>query len=51
VIDPDVRKVTGVAPAFPGEFTTRVPLRDRVTGFRHRYQDKTLEVILPKAVA
>jgi ferredoxin len=51
VIDPDVRKLTGVAPAFPGEFTTRVALRDRVTGFRHRYQDKTLEVILPKAVA
>jgi hypothetical protein len=49
VTDPDVRKVTGVAPAFPGEFTTRVALRDHVTGFRHRYHDKTLEVILPKA--
>jgi hypothetical protein len=49
--DPDVRKITAVAPAFPGEFTTRVALRDAVTGFRHRYQDKTLEVILPKAVA
>jgi hypothetical protein len=51
VIDPNVRKLTAVAPAFPGEFTTRVALRDPVTGFRHRYQDKTLEVILPKAVA
>jgi hypothetical protein len=51
VIDPDVRKLTAVAPAFPGEFTTQVLLRDAVTGFRHRYEDKTLEVILPKAVA
>ncbi|HWP66764.1 MAG TPA: Hsp20/alpha crystallin family protein, partial [Candidatus Limnocylindria bacterium] len=51
VIDPDVRKLTAVAPAFPGEFTTQVALRDPVTGFRHRYEDKTLEVILPKAVA
>jgi hypothetical protein len=51
VLDPEVRTLTAVAPAFPGEFTTRVALRDPVTGFRHRYQDKTLEVILPKAVA
>jgi ferredoxin len=49
VADPVVRRLTGVAPAFPSEFTTRVPLRDRVAGFRHRYRDKTLEVILPKA--
>jgi hypothetical protein len=49
VIDPQVRKLTAVAPAFPPEFTTRVPLRDPVAGFRHRYRDKTLEVILPKA--
>ena len=49
VADAQVRKLTAVAPAFPSEFTTRVPLRDPVSGFRHRYQDKTLEVILPKA--
>jgi small basic protein len=49
VVDPQVRKLTAVAPAFPPEFTTRVALRDRVAGFRHRYRDKTLEVILPKA--
>jgi ferredoxin len=49
VSDPRVRQLTGVAPAFPSEFTTRVPLRERVKGFRHRYRDKTLEVILPKA--
>ena len=51
VIDPQVRKLTAVAPAFPPEFTTRVALRDPVAGFRHRYRDKTLEVILPKAGA
>ena len=51
VTDPKVRKLTAVAPAFPPEFTTRVPLRDPVAGFRHRYRDKTLEVILPKAGA
>jgi hypothetical protein len=50
VIDPTVRKLTAVAPAFPPEFTTRVALRDPVTGFRHRYQDKVLEVVLPKVV-
>jgi hypothetical protein len=49
VIDPRVRRITGVAPAFPSEFTTRVPLGAPVSGFSHRYQDKMLEVILPKA--
>src|SRR5215831_9987845 len=48
VIDPSVRRITGAAPAFPSEFTTRVPLPDPVTGFRHRYRDKTLDVVLPK---
>jgi len=36
------------APAFPSEFTTRVPLSDPVMGFRHRYRDRTLDVVLPK---
>jgi ferredoxin len=49
VTDPRVRRITGVAPAFPSEFTTRVPLAAPVAGFSHRYQDKMLEVILPKA--
>jgi hypothetical protein len=49
VTDPKVRRITGVAPAFPSEFTTRVPLASPVAGFSHRYQDKMLEVILPKA--
>src|SRR5262249_54241279 len=48
VVDPSVRRITGAAPAFPSEFTTRVPLTDAVMGFRHRYRDKTLDVVLPK---
>src|SRR5262249_57559896 len=48
VIDPNVRRITGAAPAFPSEFTTRVSLPAAVTGFRHRYRDKTLDVVLPK---
>ena len=51
VVDPHVRKLTGVAPAFPSTFTTRVALGAPVAGFRHRYRDKTLEVVLPKAAA
>jgi hypothetical protein len=48
VVDPRVRSITGAAPAFPSEFTTRVPLAQPVAGFRHRYRDKTLDVVLPK---
>ena len=51
VDDPQVKKITGAAGSFPSTFVTRIPLRDPVTGFRHRYRDKTLEVILPKAAA
>jgi len=49
VIDDRVRKLTAAAPAFPPAFTTRIGLRHKVTGFRHRYSDRTLEVVLPKA--
>jgi ferredoxin len=49
VADPQVRKLTAVAPAFPPEFTTRIPLRHGVAGWRHRYRDKVLEVVLQKA--
>jgi hypothetical protein len=51
VADPRVRKLTGAAAAFPSDFTTRVALREPVMGYRHRYRDKTLEVVLPKAIA
>jgi hypothetical protein len=49
--DGRVRKITGVAPAFPPDFTTRIPLECDVAGFRHRLRGKTLEVILPKAAS
>jgi hypothetical protein len=49
--DQQVRKITGVAPAFPPDFTTRIPLARAVSGFRHRLRGKTLEVILPKVAS
>jgi ferredoxin len=49
--DQQVRKITGVAPAFPPDFTTRIPLGAPVSGFRHRLKGKTLEVVLPKAAS
>jgi ferredoxin len=45
--DAQVRKLTAVAPAFPPEFTTRITLPRAVAGFRHRYRDRLLEVVLP----
>ena len=46
--DPQVRKVASGAPSFPPDFTTRIALASPVRGFKHRYRDKTLEVVLVK---
>jgi len=46
--DQQVRKITGVAPAFPPDFTTNVELPAPVRAFKHRFRDKTLEVVLLK---
>ena len=46
--DPQVRKVAAGAPSFPPDFTTRIALGTSVRGFKHRYRDKTLEVVLVK---
>jgi len=46
--DPRVRKLAGIAPAFPSTFTTRIPLPGPVQGFVYRYEEKLLDVILPK---
>ena len=46
--DPQVRKVASGAPSFPPDFTTRITLASPVRGFKHRYRDKTLEVVLVK---
>jgi NAD-dependent dihydropyrimidine dehydrogenase PreA subunit len=49
--DETVRKLSGNAGAFPPGFTTVVPLKSKVDVFRHRYEDKTLEVLLFKRSA
>ena len=51
VVDARLRTVAATAPAFPPDFTTRVPLGQRCAGFVHRYRDKVLEVVLVKLTA
>jgi hypothetical protein len=46
--DERVRKISSSFGAFPPEFTTVIPLRERVTGFAHRCENKLLEVLLVK---
>jgi ferredoxin len=46
LLDPNLRKVAGVSPAFPPDFTTHVRLGRPIKGFKQRYQDKVLEVAL-----
>jgi hypothetical protein len=46
--DERVRKISSSCGAFPPEFTTVIPLREKVTGFAHRCQNKLLEVFLIK---
>lgn len=48
VLDPAIRKLAGVSPAFPPDFTTRIELPGTVSGFKHRIEDKTLEVVMLK---
>jgi 4Fe-4S binding domain len=47
--DERVRKISSSIGAFPPEFTTVVPLKERVIGFVHRFENKLLEVFLLKA--
>jgi ferredoxin len=51
VVDPELRAVCGISPAFPADFRTEIPLDGPLGGFRHRYSDKTLEVAVLKAGA
>ena len=46
--DERVRRIAGNAGAFPAEFTTVIPLQERVAGFSHRYRDKLLDILLLK---
>lgn len=47
-VDEQVRKISSSFGAFPPEFTSVIPLRERVTGFAHRCENKLLEVFLIK---
>jgi Fe-S-cluster-containing hydrogenase component 2 len=46
--DERVRKISSSVGAFPPEFTTVVPLQDRIVGFAHKFENKLLEVLLLK---
>jgi 4Fe-4S binding domain len=46
--DERVRKISSSVGAFPPEFTTVIPLQDRIIGFVHKFESKVLEVILVK---
>ncbi len=47
-VDERVRKISSSIGAFPPEFTAIIPLRERVTGFAHHFENKLLEVFLMK---
>lgn len=46
--DERIRKISSSVGAFPPEFTTVIPLKQRVVGFSHRFENKLLEVVLLK---
>jgi 4Fe-4S binding domain len=46
-----VRKISSSVGAFPPEFTTIIPLPEKITGFAHRFENKLLEVFLVKETA
>jgi len=48
VTDPQIRKLAAISPAFPPDFTKQIELKSPVSNFKHRYRDKTLEVVLFK---
>lgn len=47
--DERVRKISSSVGAFPPEFVTVIPLRQRAAGLVHRYANKSLEVLIVKA--
>jgi len=49
--DEKVRRLIGGVGAFPAEFTTVIPLQDRVNKFSHRCENKLLEILLLKESA
>jgi hypothetical protein len=50
ITDERVRKISSSIGAFPPEFTTVIPLKERVVGFAHHFSDKILQVFLLKDI-
>jgi len=48
--DEQVRKISSSVGAFPPEFTTVIPLKEKVVGFAHHFSDKLLQVFLLKDI-
>jgi hypothetical protein len=48
--DERVRKISSSVGAFPPEFTTVIPLKEKVVGFAHHFGDKLLQVFLLKDI-
>ena len=48
VEEPEVRKLAAVSSAFPPDFNKRIDVSGAISSFKHRYSDKTLEVVLFK---
>jgi len=48
VTDPQLRKLAAISPAFPPDFTKQIEFKHPVSNFKHRYREKTLEVVLFK---
>lgn len=51
VVDSRVRKISSSIGAFPADFTTVIPLQERVFGFVHCFGNKVLDVLLVKETA
>lgn len=47
--DEKVRKISSSVGAFPPEFTTVIPFRQRIVGLAHHFENKLLEVLVVKA--
>jgi hypothetical protein len=47
-MDERIRKISSSVGAFPPEFTTVIPLQEKVEGFSHRFENKLLDVLLLK---
>ncbi len=51
VVDPRLRTVAASAPAFPADFTTRIPIEEPCIGFAFRRANKNLDVVILKQTA